>query len=358
MQTRSRLVAVSIAASALFPSLAISQKSTLHPDQATERGNSMTSLPFGYRPSHYQQVLDWRGFRRKDGFLFRNLRFRMSEVAANGRFGGQRVQIAVHMALTPRGIGPHNASEDFARNVDTATLKTVVVPRWIDLPKLRSTAFGFEIPFDASKRFAYSAMSRRNLVIQIRVFSNSVGNGVFLYPMDAYRGVTSGSVSRSGSFNGCRNAITRVIPTHTADAATLHLGNPTHKAVGTCRRSGTPAFLIFGPSPVTGISIGACALGTTATLLLPAVSRGANGTVEFPLPIPNDSRFRGARFYTQIWWYQNGASPTGLFATPTLRQSISTEPATLMATRVYADGPFATRGIVTRGFGLVIGFDG
>ena len=342
---------------ALLGSDATSQATTIHPVKALSGGNSSNNIPFGYRPLRYQQILDWSGFSAQGSIVIKKMRFRMTSDFA-GKYGGQRVRLSLRLGLTPTAISAANPSRTFADNLDATTVKTVVSPRWITLPKIVGKGFDFVIPFDSGQTYPYRAAAKRNLCFDLVNHGNSVGNKSFTYPIDAHQGLPRGQVTNNGSFAGCRNALRNSVPTQYASTSGLYVGSPKQRTYGYCGKAGVPCVMLLGARPIA-LRIGSCELRNDVAMLMTRLSSGSTGYAGFDMPIPNEPGLKGVSFLTQLWWFEAGATATGLYATKGLRQTIANVDPYIVATRAYAIDPAATKVAATHvGYGLVVAFEG
>ncbi|MCA8971499.1 MAG: hypothetical protein KDC95_17030 [Planctomycetes bacterium] len=349
----------------VLPALAVlavplfAQTGTLHPKGANPLGNTNNNIPMSWYATRYHQIQEYTDFEgAARPITMSNLDFRMASGFGSGNYGGFSTDVAVWLSLTPSTIDGANFSTTFANNIDTASQKQVIKRRTIVPPKLANNNFDFKIPFDTGTTFVYTGMlAKRHLLLEIRTYGTTINT----YPLDAYRQSTTavGSSVRNGTYLGCQPSGVTSMPVHTADPATLVIGNTTTFKGSGYEASNPPGVLVLGFTPLNITLPGGCNLMNDLALLLVAPSTGSNADVSFSLGIPNAANLANATFYTQMFWFKQGITPINVYSANGLTNTISGGPTTGL-TRIYA---YSSAGInpdtvttatgSTQGYGLV-----
>jgi hypothetical protein len=157
------------------------------PSAAATAFGSGNVIPFGWSPNKYQQV--FTGAELPTACVLAALQLRNTNTAPIAVTFV--VDMEIKLGLTTRGVG--NLSTSFAANWDLGT-PIVVLPRsQITIPDavqpLSTSDFRIQIPF--TNTFAWSPAAGNNLLVEVTVYGNSYGSGIYGYPFDNTSGVTS-----------------------------------------------------------------------------------------------------------------------------------------------------------------------
>lgn len=304
---------------------------TILPAAASTSFGSGNTIPLGWSPNRYQQVL--LGSELPNAFTMAALSLRqphLGPVAHNFT-----IDVEIKIGYTTRwstGLSP-----TFANNWDVAS-PTIVLPRTlVDLPDQPTASptspqqFLVTIPWTST--FDWVPQAGRNLLIEITVFTNSIGGGIYGYPIDNTSGTWSlygtpetatiangGPVRGFGLVMGFEALTNTAVPRLFSDD-TPQIGNTFRVRVDQATPS-TVAVLALGWSNTSWNgtplpwSLGALGAPGCAVLAEPALTNllviGAAGTGNVQYTLPNQLQALGSSFYNQALVFDPVANPLGL----------------------------------------------
>lgn len=323
----SKLLPLSLLAAACLPLLAPAQTaSVISPKGSATQGNTNNNIPYSWYPTRYQQVYDYDTFVGSTVVPVMKVNYRMAQGFGTGNYGAQTVTLSMWMAYTPQGTTPitaKNASTTFANNIDTATLVQVVSKKAINMPKLSNYSWGINIP--TSQPFIFTAAQKKSLVIETRVYSNTNGNAIFTYPIDAYSAsnVGAGSYTTNGSYNGCPAKAAKNV-THYAVTSYLKVGSAVNYSYGYGYAPSLPALMTLGAKNLALTLPGTtCMIVNDILAIFPGVTdTSTNGYFKVGLPIPNNPALANVTFKSQMFFFEKGANALGITSTRGLNQTI------------------------------------
>lgn len=306
------------------------------PKEGKTQGNGSNAIPYSWEPIRYQQIHDPDSFDLAQRQIVRSINYR---VALDKTTGPVSVTLTILIGLAPQGRNSGNFSMTFDQNIDKATLKTFVNRRTIKFAYATSPTFNVKIPSDSGVAFVWPGTAGgRALVVETRVYGNTNRNQHFGMFLDTSWSLPAGGgkVTANGNYGGCpaKNG-SRV--THREFPMFLFIGNTNHVVQGFAQGNKLPGAAIIGAAPLRVTLPGTtCMLMNDLLLLLPGVSDSTNsgGVTNIPLPFVNDAGLVGVRYYSQMFWLQQGANALGITTTNSLLNEIG-RPAPFRASRLW-----------------------
>ncbi|HEX6810537.1 MAG TPA: hypothetical protein VF384_02835 [Planctomycetota bacterium] len=304
---------------------------TLLPAAATTSWGSGNAIPLGWTPNRYQQVFS--GSELPNAFTMAGLSLRQPHTGPVAH--NFTVDVEITVGYTTRwGAG---LSATFASNWDAGAPVTVLPRALVDLPDQPTPPPGqldvlVTIPW--TQPFAWVPQPGRNLLVEITVFGNSYGSGIYGYPIDNLGGTyslygtpASATVANSG-LRGFGLVMGFDAQTHTAvprlfSDDTPQIGNTFRVRVDQAAPS-TVALLLFGfsstwwsgiPLPLSLAPFGApgCSLLVENAISSVVLTDGA-GAANLQYWLPYDIYALGTSFYNQAFVWDPAANPFGLVA--------------------------------------------
>jgi hypothetical protein len=292
-------------------------------------GNRQTQVPFAMQPLRWQQVYFGKemGQDIKSPVRIRGVRFRSAQTGNSG----------ANLDLEARmGHLTTYASSTFDDNLKSATL--VLARRTITMPTSTALAWDIVLPFD--KDFTWDG--KNDVVIEVKIWSNSRGNAQFLYFLDqvidlsvgietlyainplattaAFRqsgnglptrfDYETGTVLNYGA--GCRGE-GNVVPRIGSTGGLPVVGNINFRLTLAQAKVQAPCALLWGgsntqwgpvplPFDLAAFGIHGCTLLADPLFLFPAMTSGGSpgsGQAEVPFGIPASGLFKGIVLYAQ-----------------------------------------------------------
>ncbi|MEZ5965469.1 MAG: hypothetical protein R3F56_16670 [Planctomycetota bacterium] len=296
------------------------------PAAAATRFGSGNVIPFGWSSNKYQQV-----------FLGSELPSPRTLAALALRFTNQPgitptfvVDMEISVGYSTRWQGTLDTT--FANNWDVAPPVNVLPRSQVTLPDVQQatspTDFGVLIPWNNT--FAWAPAAGQNLMVEITVYGNSVGGGVYGYPLDNVSGcysvwgtpatATSGQIRTFGPVMGLVEQTNTAVP-RLYSTSTPQIGNTFRVRVAQCRPS-TPALMLLGasssrfnglPLPFDLGILGApgCPLLASAEVMQTmTINSSGAGSIQYSLP--NTIYLLSQRFYNQALVVDPAANVLGL----------------------------------------------
>ena len=292
--------------------------------------NARTRVPFSYYTTRLQQA--YPGPSIPSPTTVDRIAFRRDEQQWDTP--GYDVTLEMYLGYTKKN--PGNLEPIFQNNIEGA-MTTVTASRTVRFPGTRdlprgADQFDFAIPLDAP--FAVSTSASLHLLMEVRVFSHTMGNVPFDTFFDAVQGPAVSRVYTDGQ----PTATAGVVDDLAIVASLMGPGLPGTAPDLQCEgrpqlgetfsvvlRHGAPlapAVLVHGssrtswsglPLPVDLGFLGApgCCLVTDSVINLPVLV-GAEGVVEVPYAVPQNPVFTGLGFYNQFLVLDGTANALGL----------------------------------------------
>ena len=288
------------------------------PAYMSSRFGSGNSIPFGWTPTRYQQLLPGADLPNALTMAGLSLRQAPRTPIAN-RY---TVDLEIAVAYTTRT--PATMSASFATNLDSGPLVVVLPRTQVTLPDMVPTGptspadFFVTIPW--INTFDWVPAPGRNLLVQVTVFGNSYGGIAVGYGLDMASGSTIGRLysnsptATSGALEpglglvlGIR-ALTQTALPVLYSTNTPQIGDSFRVRFSQARpSSSTFVFLGFSSSAWSGIALPMDLgwLGAPGCSLLvsiddvQSISTNAAGTGSFSYDLPNSIYLLRARLYNQ-----------------------------------------------------------
>jgi len=304
---------------------------TLLPAAATTSWGGGNAIPLGWTPNRYQQVFS--GTELPNAFTMAGLSLRQPHTGPTAHNFTVDVEIAVGYT-TRWGAG---LSATFASNWDAGTPVTVL-PRTLvylpDQPAPPPSQLDVLVTIPWAQPFAWVPQPGRNLLVEITVFGNSFGSGIYGYPIDNLGGTYSlyGTPETATVANSGLRSFGLVMgfdaQTHTAvprlySNDTPQIGNTFRVRVDQSAPS-TVALLVLGfsdtwwngiPLPLSLAPFGApgCSLLVDNAIGSVLVTDSA-GTTNLQYTLPNAIYALGSSFYNQAFVFDPAANAFGFVA--------------------------------------------
>lgn len=304
----------------------------LIPAVASTAWGSGNAIPIGWSPNRFQQF--FAGTELPNAFTIAALSFRQPHTGSIAQAFQVDMEIAV--GYTTRWQG--TISSTFATNWDVAP-PTVVLPRTIvnfpdQQPQVQSlTEMLVTIPWPVT--FDWVPQPGQNLLVDITIFGNSAGSGIYGYPLDNVGGTYGqwgtpalATIANGGPPRAFGPVMGLVELTHTAvpalySTSTPQIGNTFRVRVAQCPAAAV-VFLMFGwsnaishgyalPFPLQPYGAPGCDVLVDAmdTRFLTA---NAAGYTSLNYSIPNNIYALGLHFYNQAFALDSGANALGISA--------------------------------------------
>lgn len=303
---------------------------TLLPAAATTTWGSGNAIPLGWTPNRYQQV--FLGSQLPTAFTMGGLSLRQPHGGATA----PRFTIDVEITV---GYTTHwsNLDNTFANNWDAGAPVTVLPRTFFELPDQPSpppSQLDVLVTIPWTNSFAWVPQPGRNLLVEITVFGNSWGSGIYGYPIDNLNGTYSlyGTPATATTANsGLRgfglvmgfDALTNTAIPHLYSDDTPQIGNTFRVRVGQCLPSSV-ALLLFGrsatnwngitlPFDLTPFGAPGCSLlvenGIASTMLT-----NTAGAANLQYTLPYNIYVLGQSFYNQAFVFDPAANAFGFVA--------------------------------------------
>lgn len=300
------------------------------PAVANSAWGSGNAIPLGWSPNKFQQF--FAGAELPTAFTMAALSLRQPHTGAQAP--GFQVDLEIAVGYTTRWQG--TISSTFATNWDVAP-PVVVLPRTVvTFPDQHTypqsfTEMVITIPWPVT--FDWVPAAGQNLLVEITVYGNSAGSGIYGYPLDNLGGTIGqwGTPATATTANGgpprtFGPVMGFVELTHTAvpllySTGTPQIGNTFRVRVAQCA-AGVPVFLMFGWSngwshgyalPYSLLPYGAPACAVLVDAMDTRVlTANAIGYTSLNYSIPNNIYALGLPFYNQAFAFDLGANALGL----------------------------------------------
>jgi hypothetical protein len=305
---------------------------TLLPAAAATTWGGGNAIPLGWTPCRYQQA--FLGSELPTAFTMAGLSLRQPHTGPVAH--GFTIDVEIRVGYTTRWSP--TLSTTFASNWDVAPPVAVLPRALVDLPDQPAPP---PSPLDVlttirwPHTFDWVPQPGRNLLVEITVFGNSVGGGIYGYPIDNLAGTPSlwgtpanATVANGGPVRGFGLVMGFDALTHTAVPRLFSTDTPqinnTFRVRVDQALPGSVALLLFGGStaswnglalPLDLASIGApgCALLCDAPIAS-AFAIGAGGTGNVVYTLPNVLGALGSSFYNQAFVFDPAANALGFVA--------------------------------------------
>lgn len=304
---------------------------TLLPAAATSTWGGGNAIPLGWTPNRYQQV--FAGSELPSAFTMAGLSLRQPHSGATA----QRFTVDVEITVGYTTRWGTALSSAFASNWDAGAPVTVLPRTLFELPDQVAPPPNFTdvlVTIPWAVPFAWVPQPGRHLLVEITVYGNSWGSGIYGYPIDNLSGTYSlyGTPANATVANsGLRgfglvmgfDAQTNTAVPHLYSDDTPQIGNTFRVRVNQCRPS-TVALLLFGMSATSwnGLSLpfdlgafGApgCAL-LVENLIASALVTNGSGATNLQYSLPYDIYVLGQSFYNQAFVFDPTANAFGFVA--------------------------------------------
>lgn len=330
------LAAVGLVVSTV-PLLAQSNTTISPKGAATTSGNTNNNIPYSWYPTRYQQIYNYDTFSHgQTPFVVKQVAYRMNKSFANGKYGGQTIELSMWLGRAPAGTNSGSYNMTFDKNFDAATKVLVINRKKFLAPKLANTNFDFKLPLDSPTTLIPT--TQRATVMEVIYWGNTNNNTLFTYPLDAASSTLGtgiarlyayesppggGSYIQNGTYGGCTNSNNSVVRQY-ASAGNIKVGSSTGYAYAYGYIPNIPGIGILG---AIGISVslgGGCQLGVVPILLFPGTgSNNTSGRIQQNFAVPNDPTFGGISFLYQTIFLELG-KPQQLVSTRTIKITIGT----------------------------------
>lgn len=302
------------------------------PAVANTSWGSGNAIPLGWSPNRFQQF--FLGSELPSAMTMASLALRQPHTGPTA--AGFSVDLDIKVGYTSRWAG--TISSTFAANWDLGSpvqvlpRSVVVFPDQHTVPQVFSEMV-VTIPWPV--HFDWVPQPGRNLLVEITVYGNSVGSGIYGYPIDNVSGTYGqwGTPANATTANG--GAVRAFGPvmafgawTQTAVPRVYSTGTPqigdTFRVRIAQARAAAPVLLLMGlgisscqglPLP---LDLGAYGAPGCSLLIDPfdtqVVVSNASGQGSFQYSIPNNIYALGLHFYEQAFPADPGANALGLAA--------------------------------------------
>ncbi|MBK8098243.1 MAG: hypothetical protein IPK26_14120 [Planctomycetes bacterium] len=301
------------------------------PAVASHSWGSGNAIPFGWSPNRYQQVIT--GSELPTPFTIAALALRQPHTGATAP--GFTVDLEIRVGYTTRQGA--SLSTTFAANQDAGPMVTVLPRAQVAFPDQSPsypqayTDMVVTIPWPVA--FGWVPQPGRHLLVDITVFGNSAGGGIYGYPLDNISGTWSlwgtpatATVANGGAVRAFGFVMGLVAQTNTA-VPSLHtdqtpmIGDQFRVRASQCAPrawvalamglSRTQAGAVALPFPLAGLGAPGCdVLVDPADVLFLAANSA--GTTNHQYDIPNDIYLLRMHLYSQAFVVDPAANALGL----------------------------------------------
>jgi hypothetical protein len=306
----------------------------LLPALANTAWGSGNAIPLGWSPNKYQQA--FQGSELPTAFTMAGLSLRQTHTGAVAH--GFTIDVEIKVGYTTRWLSTLDTV--FANNWDVSP-PVVVLPRSLvvlpdELATYPQTYTQMLTTIPWTSTFDWVPQTGRNLLVEITVFGNSAGGGIYGYPLDNLSGTVSqwgtpatATSANGGPVRGFGVTMGFVEQTHTAvpslySTDTPQIGNQFRVRVA----QGVPSSLVFLELGITASSWNGNALPMSlagygapgCTLLMgpfdsQALVTNAAGATNLQYNIPNNIYALGINIYNQALLLDPTVNSLGLVTT-------------------------------------------
>lgn len=334
----------------------LAQSTTVSPSNAP---NSNNNYPYNYNPCRYMQIHDAAGFTGQTPLILKGMTYApWRNTTSTGT-----VEVMVKLALAKQGTTSANAVSAYDSNIDSATLKTVIARKKINIQGGNANAFVVKFPFDSGVTFPWVPSLGRSMCVETRFYSGKAS-----FPFAAWSGLNlnNGSSVTNGSYNGCLSTSGKTVR-HYGISAYLKADGQYGKNnyfYGYAYKQSVPGVMTLGAKTLNvTLPGGQCVLVNDILILgIGQTDTSSNGRMTIQFPIPKDQNLVGVKFLTQMFFVDAGLNLLNVSATRGLINTIGKGMLGVQSTvcRIYAfssNPDTITAGTVGRNFGLITQFN-